>query len=184
MNNLNVIKYSGHFAFIKPFTAVRDSLTHSQQFLTPSMIEGIRQHLEVKSILRHKLSAIGITRQQECIQAITKKIKREKGVYKANTGIITLGLLIEPWLYLAFDNTDCAEIAFQKHVCLSRNEYVLLPDEEYGIKNMTTDEFDSIQGTELLFKSSPTSLIVGYNRFDNYRPMYGQISIRNGFIRE
>ena len=40
-----VVKYAGPFGFIKPWTAVRDASggeTYSQQFLTPSIIEGIR----------------------------------------------------------------------------------------------------------------------------------------------
>ena len=51
-------KYAGPFGFIKPWTAVRDASggeTYSQQFLTPSIIEGIRQKLEVTAIMRHKL---------------------------------------------------------------------------------------------------------------------------------
>ncbi len=34
-----VIKYSGPFGFIKPWTAVRDSETYSQNFLIPSIAE-------------------------------------------------------------------------------------------------------------------------------------------------
>jgi hypothetical protein len=40
-----VVKYTGPFGFIKPWTAVRDDLTFSQQFLTPSMIAGIERKL-------------------------------------------------------------------------------------------------------------------------------------------
>ena len=40
-----VVKYSGPFGFIKPWTAVRDSETFSQQFLTPSIVEGIEKKL-------------------------------------------------------------------------------------------------------------------------------------------
>ena len=40
-----VVKYSGQFGFIKPWTAVRDSETFSQQFLTPSIVEGIEKKL-------------------------------------------------------------------------------------------------------------------------------------------
>ncbi|HPG73661.1 MAG TPA: hypothetical protein PLM49_05165, partial [Bacteroidales bacterium] len=54
-----IVKYSGPFGFIKPWTAVRDAgggETFSQQFLTPSIIEGMRQKLEVSGIARHKLT--------------------------------------------------------------------------------------------------------------------------------
>ena len=67
-----VVKYGGPFGFIKPWTAVRDASggeTYSQQFLTPSIIEGIRQKLEVTAIMRHKLSYAGINIQQEVVQA-------------------------------------------------------------------------------------------------------------------
>lgn len=40
-----VVKYSGPFGFIKPWTAVRDTETFSQQFLTPSIVEGIEKKL-------------------------------------------------------------------------------------------------------------------------------------------
>lgn len=36
-----VVTYKGQFGFIKPWSAVRDGETFSQQFLTPSIIEGI-----------------------------------------------------------------------------------------------------------------------------------------------
>ena len=42
---LYVVKYSGPFGFIKPWTAVRDSETYSQQFLTPSILAGIERKL-------------------------------------------------------------------------------------------------------------------------------------------
>lgn len=40
-----IVKYTGKFGFIKPWTAVRDGETFSQQFLTPSNIEGIEKKL-------------------------------------------------------------------------------------------------------------------------------------------
>ena len=40
-----VVTYKGQFGFIKPWTAVRDEETFSQQFLTPSIIEGIEKKL-------------------------------------------------------------------------------------------------------------------------------------------
>ena len=45
VNMLYVVKYIGKFGFIKPWTAVRDGKTYSQQFLTPSVIEGIEKKL-------------------------------------------------------------------------------------------------------------------------------------------
>ena len=51
-----IIKYSGPFGFIKPWTVVRDSETFSQQFLTPSIIEGIE-----KKLFPELLNEIGMT---------------------------------------------------------------------------------------------------------------------------
>ena len=58
-----VVRYKGKFGFIKPWTAVRDGETFSQQFLTPSIIEGIEKKLfpemlntpGIHKIKRHKL---------------------------------------------------------------------------------------------------------------------------------
>ena len=68
-----IVTYRGPFGFIKPWTAVRDGETFSQQFLTPSIIEGIEKKLFPKlltvpgihKIVRHKLSYSAITQQQE-----------------------------------------------------------------------------------------------------------------------
>ena len=75
---LYVVKYTGKFGFIKPWTAVRDGKTYSQQFLTPSIIEGIEKKLfpetlscngEIRKIKRYKLRYSSIDLQQEQIQA-------------------------------------------------------------------------------------------------------------------
>lgn len=42
---LFVVHYSGTFGYIKPWTAVRDGETYSQQFLTPSIVEGMEKKL-------------------------------------------------------------------------------------------------------------------------------------------
>ncbi|MEZ4901763.1 MAG: hypothetical protein R2822_08415 [Spirosomataceae bacterium] len=76
MENYYVVKYSGSFGFIKPWTAVRDSETFSQQFLTPSIIEGIEKKLfpellgevhngKILKIKRHRLNYQGLDIQQE-----------------------------------------------------------------------------------------------------------------------
>ena len=40
-----IVEYNGTFGFIKPWSAVRDSKTFSQQFLTPSIVEGMEKKL-------------------------------------------------------------------------------------------------------------------------------------------
>src|SRR5690606_41280950 len=91
-----VVKYSGPFGFIKPWTAVRDSETFSQQFLTPSIIEGIRQKLEVGSVSRHKLTYEGISRQQEVTHTRGWKYQRSKKLYQRDRSILTRGVMLNP----------------------------------------------------------------------------------------
>ena len=47
-----VVTYKGPFGFIKPWTAVRDGETFSQQFLTPSIIEGIEKSKHSRKYVR------------------------------------------------------------------------------------------------------------------------------------
>ncbi|MEM1123790.1 MAG: hypothetical protein AAGJ18_25350, partial [Bacteroidota bacterium] len=73
-----VVKYTGPFGFIKPWTAVRDSETFSQQFLTPSIIAGMERKLfpkllqfpyKIYRIKGHRLTYSQMTGQQEQIQS-------------------------------------------------------------------------------------------------------------------
>ena len=88
------VKYSGTFGFIKPWTAVRDAgggETYSQQFLTPSIIEGLMQKLEVTEIVRHKLTYAGVNLQQEVIQA--KGWEKKNKMYIKNRSILKRGIM-------------------------------------------------------------------------------------------
>lgn len=170
-----VVKYSGPFGFIKPWTAVRDSKTFSQQFLTPSIIEGIRQKLEVTSIIRHKLNYSSISVQQEQTQTRGWEKKTQFKMMVRNQSILERGVMINPTLYLAFEKRDDAEKSSLQHVCLCRNEDVLLPDTE--VLEMQGAEFESLTGFELRFGESEDSFLVGFNRFDDTKPMYGWLEI-------
>ena len=190
MNSMYIVIYRGKFGFIKPWTAVRDGETFSQQFLTPSIIEGIEKKLfpellelngEIVKIVRHKLRYATIDTQQEVTQTsgVTKLPNSNLGTRgtwkngKINFTPITRGIMIDPVLYLAFQEQADAEIASRQHICLCRNEDLMLPDAE--IYQMTEEEFDNIEGFELRFGESPQSFLVGYNRFDDGKPMYGWI---------
>ena len=81
--------------------------------------------------------------------------------------------MIDPVLYLAFKEEADAEIASKQHICLCRNEDLMFPEAE--IQQLTEEEFDNIDGFELRFGESPQSFLVGYNRFDGGKPMYGWI---------
>lgn len=170
-----IVKYSGPFGFIKPWTAVRDSKTFSQQFLTPSIIEGIRQKLEVSSIVRHKLSYSSISVQQEQTQTRGWEKKTQLKMMVRNQSILERGVMIDPILYLAFENIQDAEKSAKQHICLCRNEDVLLPDTE--IIKMEESKFDQLTGFELRFGENEKSFLVGFNRFDETKPMYGWLEI-------
>jgi hypothetical protein len=188
----HIVKYSGCFGFIKPWTAVRDSETFSQQFLTPSIIEGIEKKLfpellgqncfgEITKIKRYRLNYQGIDVQQE--KTWSKggfSFNKEKGIYKTNIGIINRGVLLNPNLYLAFETVADAEVAFSQTICLCRNEDLLYPE---SILELTTDDFDNVEGFELLFTDSSSGFKVGHNRFANGAEMYGELKVFGNPIR-
>ena len=177
MQEYYVVEYSGTFGFIKPWTAVRDEKTFSQQFLTPSILEGIRQKLGVTAIFRHKLMHAGTSLQQERTQS-RAFLEKRKGAFKeaARTlSIISRGIMLYPHLWLAFPSQADAELAAEQHTCLSRNEDILLPSPE--ISTITEAEFDQMPGFELRFGKTPASILVGHNRYEDNVPMYGEIII-------
>jgi hypothetical protein len=172
---LYVVKYSGPFGFIKPWTAVRDSKTFSQQFLTQSIIEGIRQKLEVDSILRHKLTYTSISIQQEQTQTRGWEKKSQLKMMVRNQSILERGVMIDPILYLAFEKIEDALKSSKQHICLCRNEDVLFP--EAVILEIEELEFDRLAGFELRFGENDKSFLVGFNRFDETKPMHGWLEI-------
>ncbi len=193
---LYVVKYSGPFGFIKPWTAVRDSETFSQQFLTPSIIEGIEKKLfpetlsqsgKIQKIVRHRINYCGIDIQQERtwskggFQKEKKKDSLEREYFIAkNLGIINRGIMINPNLYLTFQNKQDALQAFSQTICLCRNEDLLFPK---SLQKMGVEDFDRINGFELLFSSDQTGFKVGYNRFHNACEMYGELIVVGNPIR-
>lgn len=190
MDKYSVVKYSGSFGFIKPWTAVRDSETFSQQFLTPSIVEGIEKKLfpellnatGIQKIKRHRLNYCSISVQQERTWAKGGfKANKEKDTYKTNLGIINRGIMIEPNLYLAFENEDDAIIASKQTICLCRNEDILFPESP---ENFTEEIFNEINGFELLFTDNEKGFKVGYNRFDNASEMFGELKVFGNPIRE
>jgi len=177
MQEYYVVEYSGTFGFIKPWTAVRDEKTFSQQFLTPSILEGMKIKLGVSAILRHKLMHAGTSLQQERTQS-RAFLEKRKGAFKEASrtlSIISRGVMLYPHLWLAFPSLADAELAAEQHICLSRNEDVLLPSP--SIITVTEEEFDQMPGFELLFGKTSTSILVGHNRYEDNVPMYGEIKI-------
>lgn len=170
-----IVTYTGPFGFIKPWTAVRDGKTFSQQFLTPSIIEGLRQKLEVSSIVRHKLTYSSISVQQEQTQTRGWEKKSQQKIMVRKQSILERGVMINPILYLAFETKEDALKSAEQHICLCRNEDILLPSPQ--IIHLKKEEFDKITGFELRFGETEKSFLVGFNRFDKAKPMYGWLEI-------
>lgn len=190
MKNYYVVKYSGPFGFIKPWTAVRDSETFSQQFLTPSIVEGMEKKLfpellkevGIRKIKRHRLNYCSISTQQE--RTWSKgglKINREKDTYKTNLGIINRGIMINPHLYLAFEKEEDALIAYRQTLCLCRNEDLIFP---LKVLTLTNKAFNKINGFELQFTDKHNGFKVGYNRFNDAEEMYGELKVFGNPIRD
>lgn len=180
-NTLYIVKFTGPFGFIKPWTAVRDSETYSQQFLTPSIIEGIEKKLfpqllqasGIQKVKRHRLSYTGMSMQMEQTQTrgwnkTSKKMERPRS-------ILYRGVLLDPILHIAFALKEDAIVASQQHICLCRNEDILLPDEQ--ILAVEESEFDGdleqFSGFELMFEQHEQAFLVGHNRWNNAQPMHG-----------
>ncbi len=175
-----IVTYKGIFGFIKPWTAVRDGETFSQQFLTPSIIEGIEKKLfpelleqngVICKILRHKLRYDAVDMQQEVTQTRGWKVGKQQMTRERS--ILRRGIMLNPVLYLAFRGKDDAEEAAKQHICLCRNEDVMLPESE--IMELSDEQFAELEGFELRFGESEQSFLVGYNRFVDGKPMYGWI---------
>ena len=173
-DNYYVVRYTGPFGYIKPWTAVRDDRTFSQQFLTPSIVEGMRQKLGVLAILRHRLSYHKIDLQQERTQSRAFVETKRKQATREQS-ILTRGVMLNPTLLLAFATETEAQLAAEQHICLCRNEDVLLPDAHIGQLSIT--EFDKVPGFELVFGEGKTAIMVGYDRFQDNQPMYGTLLI-------
>ncbi|MBO8092122.1 MAG: hypothetical protein J7D60_02295 [Prosthecochloris sp.] len=186
-----IVRYSGPFGFIKPWTAVRDSETFSQQFLTPSIVAGIERKLfpellenddgEIKKIVGHRLNYKQMSQQQEQIQprGWNEKGTKNNKCYERPYAILVRGVMVEPVLFLAFLNSNDAEIAAKQHICLSRNEDLLYPSDE--ILKASKEDFDSdedlFSGFELVFEKNEQSFLVGYNRYRQGEKMYGYIKV-------
>lgn len=185
MKKIYVVKYQGTFGFIKPWTAVRDEEVYSQQFLTQSMIAGIERKL-FPGLLNtewgiYKISGYRLNYQQVSIQQEQTQPRgwnEKKNTWERPRSIMKRGVLVNPVLFLAFDNLNDAEIAVNQHICFARNEDVLLPQE---LIETTESEFQSneelFNGFELVFENTDDSFLVGYNRYNDFKEMYGWLRI-------
>lgn len=196
--NYYVVKYSGPFGFIKPWTAVRDSETFSQQFLTESILTGIERKLfpellkeppGVRYIKSYRLSYEQISGQQEKIQTRGWNSTKQKGskaiLFERPTAIIIRGTLIKPVLLLAFEEKEMAEHAAKQHICLCRNEDILFPEEVIEVSNEEYEsDIERFAGYELVFEKNEKSFLTGYNRQKNNEPMYGWLKTVGTPVKE
>jgi hypothetical protein len=180
--DIQLVTYTGPFGYLKPFTAVRDGETYSQQFLTPSVIKGMEQKLGVSRILRHKLTYTGLSMQQEQTQPRGWTYEKKKQLMSRPRAILVRGVLLQPELHLVFATEAEARAAATQHLCLCRNEDIVLPELP---KALTEAEFDALPGFELRFTEGPVdgAFLVGYNRFADGAPMYGRLEITGNPIR-
>ena len=186
-----IVKYTGQFGFIKPWTAVRDEEVYSQQFLTPSIVGGIERKLfpellkkdwGIYKIKGHRLSYSQISQQQEQTQprGWNKKGRGKKKEYSRPYAILNRGILVNPVLYLAFGTNEDAQIAIKQHICLARNEDIMYPENTEPI-HVTEQDFEEneeiFSGFELIFEKNEDAFLVGYNRMNNNEAMYGWLKV-------
>lgn len=181
--NYHVVKYAGPFGFIKPWTAVRDELTYSQTYLSPSTVKGISQKLfglgSMDQIKRYRLQFDVISEQQEQTWAPLRKIENKKGVSTLNNGIITRGILLNPVLYLAFESPEDARVAAEQHLCLCRNEDLLYPDFNALVREVSENDFEDLPGFEFIETGEPSDIPAGRDRYLEGAPMsYGTLKIK------
>ncbi len=187
---LFIVKFTGPFGFIKPWTAVRDEEVYSQQFLTPSLIGGIERKLfpellknewGIYKIKGHRLTYSQISQQQEQTQprGWNEKGRGKKREFFRPYSILKRGVLINPVLFLAFSEKEDAETAARQHICLARNEDILYPDSQ--IIETTQRQFNENEelffGFELVFEKNENSFLVGYNRLNENQPMFGWLRV-------
>ena len=79
--------------------------------------------------------------------------------------------VVKTYFETVFKAEKDAIAASQQHICLCRNEDIMLPEAE--IIQASEDDFGKLPGFELRFGESKNSFLVGYNRFEENKPMYG-----------
>ncbi|MCS6905222.1 MAG: hypothetical protein RML72_01005 [Bacteroidia bacterium] len=188
-----VVTYRGTFGYLKPWSALRDSTTHSQQFLTPSAIQGIQKKLGVEGpIIGHKVRYAAMKETKEITQpkvwpSLPKEIELgQKTRSDLNQCILVRVVLLYPEVHLAFSTYEDASLAASQHICFCRNEDMLFPfldengEENSCIRTLSAQEWQELPGFELTNFSTTFQedcFLVGYNRFDNFSPMYGKLVV-------
>jgi hypothetical protein len=105
----------------------------------------------------------------------------EKGIKPPDDSksILTRGVMIEPELILAFATPEEQQTAFSQHLCLCRNEDIVLPVQLW---QASIGEFEALPGFEFIPTTAEDKdgLFHGFNRFEMlengaHAPVYGRI---------
>jgi len=174
--------------YIKPWTAVRDSLTFSEKFLPPGTVEGLSQKLfglnERSRIARYRLCFDAYSVQMEQTWAQQHKWDPKTESINRGQSILERGVLLNPALTLAFGSREDAEAAFEQHVCLCRNEDILFPNADFGIQSIEQEDFLKIDGFEMIASTAENGIPAGRNRYEEGHPMtYGELIVQGNPVR-
>lgn len=83
--------------------------------------------------------------------------------------------MLNPSLILAFTSAEDAEHAAKQHICLCRNEDILLPLP--NVLEISETEFNQLKGFEFRIGKTIQSFMVGFNRYQKCQPMNGWLEI-------
>lgn len=161
-----------YFGYIKPYNGVRDNTTYSTTYFLPSMIDGIKYENNLQgNIVRHKLQFDRDGMSKELTSTILECGKWENGEFNRFPSIHNRYKLVNPVVYLLFDNKDDAEKMYQQHIYCGQTEYMIYPSEIFEISE---EEFNSIEGVETFEtdEHDPNSFFCGFNRFKDNKKMF------------
>lgn len=169
-------KLTPYYGFIKPWNAVRDVETYSLTYLPPSFIRGIKYELGIKGdIIRHKLLFSKSHMQKDFTKAVVYLKNGQRSVTNHHRHT-----LVNPKLILGFETKEDADLAIGLPIYMGQNIYPLYGNASVGVFEITTEEFDKLQGVETFetTESDENGLYVGNDRRNNNKRMYIQI-VRN-----
>lgn len=176
---LHVVKYGDvsapWYGFIRPYHSVRDAETYSLTFMPPSMIDGIAKELGckgkiVRSLLQH-------TGKMGLAQDKTERVfENKKGEKIYTNSIYKVHLLLNPAIYLAFENVEDADEALRHSIYIGRTEYPAYPIERI---DMSVEDFEKIQGIEAIpcTEDTPGCQFMGNNRWKNNERQYAILRV-------
>jgi hypothetical protein len=138
--------------------------------LFPELI--LNENGKLNKILRYRLSFQDISFQQESTRSINyeRKVSKlnKKKYFSANTSTIKRGLLVNPILYLMFNSKEDSENVMIQHICLCRNEDIMLPTELIELNDESEfDDEERFSGYESFScdENNNNSIFCGLNKY-------------------